>query len=57
MLKRVARTLEGGIPEGPTWHRQLLEGAGLEIERIRPPVLSADVLVVAHEPRRFRHLL
>lgn len=56
-LERVARALEGGPPEGPDWHAELLRDAGLDIERVRPAVLGPPALAAAHEARRFRHFL
>lgn len=57
ILDRVARTLEGGSPDGADWHAELLRDAGLDIERVRPAVLTSPVLEAAHEARRFRHFL
>lgn len=57
LLERVARTLEGGAPTGDDWHRALLQNAGLEIERVRPPILGGPSLAAADELRRFRHFL
>lgn len=41
-LARTARTLEGDVPERPDRHQALLEPMGLELEGIRPAVLSSD---------------
>ena len=39
---RIAEELNGGIPEGENWHIQLLKDMGLEIEKVRPSVISHD---------------
>lgn len=57
ILERIARTLEGDVPSGEDWHRELLRNAELEIEQVRPAVLSADVVSAADDLRRFRHFL
>lgn len=54
-LARTARTLEGEVPEGPDWHQALLESMGLEIEGIRPAVLSGDSLQPLRRLLAFRH--
>ena len=39
-LARVARTLEGSVPQGPDWHQRLLHSMTLEIPSVRSAVLS-----------------
>jgi hypothetical protein len=56
ILERIAAELEGGLPAGPGWHRQLLETAGLDLPGVRPPVLSAGSAGDLEEFLRFRHL-
>jgi hypothetical protein len=57
VLDRIVRTLEGTRPQGEDWHKGLLDDAGLDIEGVRPPILSEPSLRAAHELRRFRHFL
>lgn len=57
VLERIARTLEGGLPEGPDWHRSLLGNASLNIDKVRPSILGAEAQVAADELRRLRHFL
>lgn len=57
ILERIARTLEGGVPTGADWHRELLRNALLEIETVRPPILSEGSFAAVDELRRFRHFL
>ncbi|HEX2689336.1 MAG TPA: hypothetical protein VHN14_22095 [Kofleriaceae bacterium] len=39
-LARVARLLEGSVPQGFDWHQHLLHAMSLEIPSVRPAVLS-----------------
>ncbi len=57
ILDRVVHTLEGSRPKGEDWHKALLENSTLEIEGVRPAVLSLEALRAADELRRFRHFL
>jgi hypothetical protein len=52
---RIAEELNGGIPEGENWHIQLLKDMGLEIEKVRPPVISQSVSKQLREYLEFRH--
>ena len=55
IMVRVARALEGEEPSGPDWHKQLLEEMGLELDGIRPAVLSASSLEHLRMLLGFRH--
>lgn len=57
ILERVARTLEGGLPVGADWHRELLHDSTLDIPEVRPPVLHESSSAAADQLRRFRHFL
>lgn len=54
-LIRVARLLEGEAPTGPDWHQTLIAAMALEIEGVRPPVLSPDTLAGLRRLLSFRH--
>jgi hypothetical protein len=54
-LTRVARTLDGGLPEGADWHQALLDSMALHIAGLRPAVLSADTVAHARVLLAFRH--
>jgi hypothetical protein len=54
VLERVARGLEGGLPEGPQWHRDLLATASRPIPSIRPAVLSQVSFDWLEKLRAFR---
>ena len=54
-LARVARTIDGGLPEGADWHQALLESMTLDIESVRPAVLCADSVARLRPLLAFRH--
>jgi hypothetical protein len=56
-LERVARALEGGLPSGPDWHRDLLQGAFREVPNVRPAVLDPAIAHAMHDLRGFRHVV
>jgi hypothetical protein len=56
-LEAIARTVDGGIPMGEQWHRQLLEQMCVEINQVRPAVISESTRTRLDEFRRFRHLV
>jgi hypothetical protein len=54
VLSRVAAVM-GGLPEGPSWHRRLLESSTLDLPRTRPPVLAQDTAKHLEPYLAFRH--
>lgn len=52
----VAEDLDGGLPAGTHWHRDLLRNVTLELPGIRPPVISTELAADLDEYLRFRHL-
>lgn len=57
VLERVARELEGGVAVGTGWHRELLDGAFLEIPSLRPAILSPSLAAPLHDLRGFRRFI
>jgi hypothetical protein len=57
ILERTARTLEGGVPQGPNWHLELLDNAFLDLPGLRPPVFSAETSPMLRELSGCRHLV
>ncbi len=53
-LKRVAIEIDGGVPSGDSWHRQLLTGM-TKATNLRPPVLSEQLFETLSEYLAFRH--
>lgn len=55
LLVRVARQIEGSLPEGPDWHQALVHAMGLEVPAVRPAVLSPPVVQGLRRLLGFRH--
>lgn len=55
IFKRIAPALNGGVPEGPAWHKQLLYHMSLAIPGIRPAVVSKETAGLLDEFLDFRH--
>ena len=56
VFTRIARELNGGIPQGEQWHRQLLDDMRLDIPEVRPAVIEGSLAKVLGEYLGFRHL-
>lgn len=56
VFRRIAEELEGGLPQGDQWHRQLLTDMSLEIPGVRTAVVSSDLVNRLDDYLRFRHL-
>ncbi|MBN2358144.1 MAG: hypothetical protein JXR83_01740 [Deltaproteobacteria bacterium] len=54
-LARVVPVLNGAIPAGAAWHRELLQVVILDLPGVRPPVLSRGAARGLDEFMRFRH--
>ncbi|HEY4187469.1 MAG TPA: hypothetical protein VGP07_20500 [Polyangia bacterium] len=54
-LTRIARHLEDGAPEGPDWHQSLVAAMALDVEGVRPAVLSGPTLTALRRLLGFRH--
>lgn len=55
MTARVLRTLDGDVPSGPEWHRDLLRAASVGIDGLRPAVLPAEAIPLLRDLLGFRH--
>jgi hypothetical protein len=53
-FRRIAAEL-GGVPEGPGWHRTLLEDMGFDIPKVRPSVLRPETTRALARFLAFRH--
>ena len=53
---RIARELNGGVPRGEQWHRDLIDNMALEIPGVRPAVVDRGLADVLGEYLRFRHV-
>lgn len=54
-LERVVRTLDGDVPRGERWHRDLLSQVTVEVQGVRPAVLPRALLPELLELLGFRH--
>jgi hypothetical protein len=57
VFKQVAAIVDGNVPASPEWHRELLEQMGLDLPKVRPPVLSSTSIQSLDEYLRFRHVV
>lgn len=57
IFRQIAATVDGNMPAGTEWHRELLEQMGLDLPRVRPPVLTAGSIQHLDQYLRFRHVV
>lgn len=55
IFKEVSRIFENTIAEPERWHRELLVKMTLEVEGIRPRLISEESYIILDELRGFRH--
>lgn len=55
IFERIAEELNGGIPEGENWHIQLLKDMTIQIEEVRPSVISKELVAELKGYLEFRH--
>jgi hypothetical protein len=53
----IARELDGGLPTGSTWHRDLLTQMSLQVDGVRPAVIRSETARRLDAYLRFRHLV
>ena len=53
---RIAEELNGGVPQGEQWHRQIVTDMSLEIPGVRPAVIDPDLARDLGDYLRFRHV-
>jgi hypothetical protein len=56
-LERTVRALDGDVPHGERWHRDLLSQATVDVPGIRPAILERDLLAELLELLAFRQFL
>jgi hypothetical protein len=54
---QIATTVDGNLPAGREWHRDLLHQMQADLPDLRPPVLSPEVRQAIDEFLRFRHVV
>lgn len=53
---RIAEELNGGVPQGEQWHRQIVTDMSLEIPGVRPALIDAALAEELADYLRFRHV-
>jgi hypothetical protein len=53
---KIAPELNGGVPAGVSWHRELLQNMTLALPGVRPAVIRKETAHALQEFLRFRHL-
>lgn len=56
IFSRIAQELNGGIPNTEEWHKDLLNDMTLDLDEVRPPVISKNLYGQLIPYLRFRHL-
>ena len=56
IFMRIASELNGGVPQSPQWHQELIRNMALAIPEVRPAVIDADLAGKLSEHLRFRHV-
>lgn len=57
LFQLVARHVDGELPDGATWHRDLLYQMTRDVTEVRPAVIGGATAEGLDELRRFRHLV
>ena len=57
IFQQIGSTVDGNIPTGHNWHRELLQQMQSDLPDLRPPVLSTETVGILDEFLRFRHVL
>lgn len=57
VFQQIGAVVDGRIPTGSNWHRQLLLQMQNEVPELRPPVLSDELVQMLDEFLRFRHVV
>jgi len=57
IFQKIADDIYGGVPSSFDWHKRLLKSMSLEIENIRPAVISKSTLRALEDFLAFRHVI
>lgn len=55
LFRRIAIELDGSVPAGEDWHRELVEQMTLKLPDVRPPIADDEMHRDLDLLRRFRH--
>jgi hypothetical protein len=53
----VAKEIDENIPDGSSWHKELLDQMALKIKNLRPALISKESRDILDEYRAFRHVV
>jgi hypothetical protein len=53
----LARQIDGTIPEGASWHRDLLQQMSFAVPNVRPSVIQPETRILLEEFLGFRHVV
>lgn len=57
LFEWIARQIDGTLPQGASWHRELLQQMTLDIPTVRPPVLEKPTAKMLEAYLGFRHIV
>lgn len=57
IFEQIARTVDGGVPAGAEWHRELLYQMSTPLAGARPAIIAKQTHRQIDELRRFRHVV
>jgi hypothetical protein len=57
LFELIAKRVDGNLPDGETWHRDLLQRMTQDLPDRRPAVISGETAARIDEFRRFRHVV
>ncbi len=57
MFRKIAEDLNGGLPPSSEWHKRLLLSMSLDLDSIRPAVISRETLSQLEDYLAFRHVV
>lgn len=57
IFEAIAREIDGSVPRGPDWHRDLLVQMSAEVPDSRPAAITRDSRLCLDEYRGFRHIV
>lgn len=57
LFEAIASEVDGAVPGGSAWHRELLEQMALPLTDARPAVLTRETVYSLDEYLRFRHIV
>lgn len=57
IFEKIAASVDGSVPAGANWHKELLNQMSMDIAGIRPAVISSALKQKLDEYRGFRHVV